>query len=120
VLAAHRVDVLGASIGSRQPVDGGAPLALDLFFVRDSAERALAPDDPRWRRVEAALHELLEAPERAPEGARELIRRKRTSGLKPRVTPAVPTKVEIDNDISDDYTVIDVITQDRPGVLHAI
>jgi [protein-PII] uridylyltransferase len=120
VLAAHRVDILGAHIGSRPPSEAGPGLALDLFFVRDSNERAISPDDKRWQRIEAQLEQLLAAPELDLDAPRALIEAKRSSGLKPRVTPGVPTEVTIDNHSSDDYTVIDVITMDRPGVLYAI
>ena len=34
--------------------------------------------------------------------------------------PRLPTKVEIDNEVSEDFTVIDVFTLDRVGVLFAI
>jgi len=36
------------------------------------------------------------------------------------VTPKVPTEIEVDNDVSADYSVIDVYTHDRLGVLYAI
>ena len=35
-------------------------------------------------------------------------------------TPEVPTELKIDNDVSRDFTVVEVITEDRPGVLYAI
>jgi len=34
--------------------------------------------------------------------------------------PRQPTKVEIDNQVSEDFTVIDVFTLDRVGILFAI
>jgi len=50
-----------------------------------------------------------------------LIAARRDRGaLKPRVTPEVPTEIEIDNEVAADFTVIDVFTQDRLGVLYAI
>ena len=33
-------------------------------------------------------------------------------------TPAVPTEVKIDNDVSRDFTVLEIVTEDRPGVLY--
>ena len=35
-------------------------------------------------------------------------------------TPVVPTECKIDNNVSRDFTVVEVITEDRPGVLYAI
>ena len=32
----------------------------------------------------------------------------------------MPTELKIDNDVSRDFTVVEVITEDRPGVLYAI
>jgi [protein-PII] uridylyltransferase len=46
--------------------------------------------------------------------------RREKSFLKPKKTPAVPTEIEIDNDVSEDFTVVDVYTHDRLGVLYAI
>ena len=37
-----------------------------------------------------------------------------------RVTPGVPTAVSVDNDASSKYTVVEVATRDRVGVLYAI
>ena len=36
------------------------------------------------------------------------------------MTPPVRTEIEVDNDVSSDFSVLDVYTQDRPGVLYAI
>jgi [protein-PII] uridylyltransferase len=32
----------------------------------------------------------------------------------------VPTELKIDNGVSRDFTVVEIITEDRPGVLYAI
>ncbi|MBT8492627.1 MAG: hypothetical protein KJO07_06170, partial [Deltaproteobacteria bacterium] len=49
-----------------------------------------------------------------------LIEKRRASGLKPRVTPAVGTLIVLDNEASSDYSVVEVFTKDVPGVLHSI
>jgi len=122
VLAAHRIDVLGAVVGTRrESPTGGDPLALDIFYVRDSQGRAIPPDDKRWAQAEADLIGLFDGARLRLDEAGPLIARKRPpSRLKPRVTPTVPTEIKIDNDISDGYTVVDVVTEDRVGVLYAI
>src|SRR5262249_14929778 len=35
-------------------------------------------------------------------------------------TPAVPTELKIDNGVSRDFTVVEIIAEDRPGLLYAI
>jgi len=44
----------------------------------------------------------------------------RPSVLGEKVVPRQPTTVDVDNQVSEDYTVIDVFTVDRVGVLFAI
>lgn len=48
---------------------------------------------------------------------------KRNSTVPPwavRHSPSVPTQVSVDNDASTRYTVVDVFTKDRVGLLHEI
>ncbi len=121
VLAAHRIDILGAVVGTRRESAAGDPLALDIFYVRDTCGRAIGPEDERWAKIEADLAGLFDNATLRVAEAGKLIERKRPkSGLKAKITPAVPTEIKIDNEISADYTVIDVVTQDRVGVLYAI
>jgi [protein-PII] uridylyltransferase len=125
-LAASRIDVLGAVIGAgRSPgVPAGAPgasrtLALDVFFVRDLAGRAIPAEDTRWDRFCEGLHALL-AGDLTHDAEMRLLAKRQRSGLTPRVTPGVTTRIKIDNDASAEATVVEVFTQDRVGVLHAI
>lgn len=120
-LAANRIDVLGAVIGSLEvPEAGGRPLALDVFFVRDLYGKAIPAEDGRWQRLHDDLGAVLRG-DRVGEAAADLLaRRRKPSGLGPRVTPGVPTQIIIHNDASADATVVEVFTRDRVGVLHAI
>lgn len=131
-LAANRIDVLGAVIGTghvpatpEDPRPGeasaasGRELALDVFFVRDLYGKAIPAEDSRWEGVRGDLHELL-AGQATLESEVQLLNKRQRSGLAPRVTPGVPTRVRIDNDASTEATVVEVFTQDRAGVLHAI
>ena len=125
-LAASRIDVLGAVIGvGRFPVPGAPPeapaqtLALDVFFVRDLTGRAIPEHDARWTRFRDGLHALLGG-DLGHEAEIRLLAKLQRSGLAPRVTPGVTTRIKIDNEASADATVIEVFTQDRAGVLHAI
>lgn len=117
-LSANKVDILEAVVGSRATGGAGDPaLALDLFYVRDGYGKAIPPDDPRWARIERDLRDLL-----AGASAKVLLakRRKASSALAPRQVPQVPTQIKVDNEVSEQFTVIDVSTQDRVGVLHTI
>ena len=79
--------------------------------------RAIAKDDPRWKSVEEDLRRVVAGDE---DVAALVERRREKSQLPPRITPEVVTEIQSDNDASDDFTVIDVYTQDRLGVLYAI
>jgi [protein-PII] uridylyltransferase len=114
VLVANRIDVAAAHIASRAGTPGEA---LDVFVVRDRQGRAIPAADPRWARVE---HELAGALRGEIDVDALVAARQERSFLKARVTPAVTTEIVIDNAVARDYTVLDVFTQDRPGVLYAI
>jgi len=47
-------------------------------------------------------------------------KRRRPSVLIEKVKPRFPTVIEIDNEVSDDYTVIDIYTHDKVGLLYSI
>ncbi len=111
VLAANRIDILGANI------HGSEGHALDVFYVRDRAGRAIPKDDSRWKSVEDDLRRVVAGEE---EVAALVERRREKSQLPPRVTPEVVTEIQSDNDASETFTVIDVYTQDRLGVLYTI
>jgi [protein-PII] uridylyltransferase len=120
VLVAHRVDVLSATITSRRiPGDAStAPRteAVDVFVTRDRYGRVIT-DEKRWAKIEEDLGRVLSGQvpvERVIEERRE------RGGLPERVVPAVVTEIEVDNNVSAEFSVVDVFTQDRPGVLYAI
>ncbi len=111
-LAAARLQVVGAQIYSWLD-DSGRVRALDLFWVRGSAEPgAVVAAVPR---LERDLGRLL-AGELEPT---ELVigRQPRTTRWSERPTPEVSTKVSFDNRAATDHTVIEVTTRDRPGLL---
>ncbi len=116
VLVANRVDVLDAQITSRAAEGGRGPEALDVFTTRDRYGRPIT-DPARWRRVEEDLARVLENKISVESLIEE---RRERSSLPERVVPQVKTEIEVDNEVSADFSVIDVYTQDRLGVLHAI
>jgi [protein-PII] uridylyltransferase len=115
VLLANRVDVVGANITSRAPA-GQAAEAIDVFTVRDRYGRTI-DDDARWRRVEEDLAAVLSS---RREVDALIAERTERSSLPQRVIPAVRTEIEVDNQVSSDFSVVDVYTQDRIGVLYTI
>ncbi|HEY5921697.1 MAG TPA: [protein-PII] uridylyltransferase [Kofleriaceae bacterium] len=117
-LTANRVDVLGAFLGHID-LPEQRRLVIDTFYVRDLKGEAIADDDPRWTRLTSDLRELLAgAPD--PGAVASLIAKRRPkSGMPKRVTPGVLTDVRIHDD-STQATIVEVFTQDRVGVLHAI
>jgi [protein-PII] uridylyltransferase len=117
VLYANRIEVVDAAIYSRKEADlAETPEALDLFRVRDTVGRPVT-DEARWKKVRADLDAVLTGKITA-----EMLvaARPRTESVAAWRTPAVPPECKIDNDVSRDFTVIEVIAEDRPGVLYAI
>ncbi|HEY7953733.1 MAG TPA: [protein-PII] uridylyltransferase [Polyangia bacterium] len=115
VLLASRVDVLAASITSRA-LGGGRAEALDVFTTRDRYGRPIT-DPKRWQRVEEDLERVLAGRATVEQVIEE---RRERSSLPERVVPAVRTEIEVDNEVSADFSVLDVFTQDRLGVLYTI
>jgi [protein-PII] uridylyltransferase len=117
VLYANRIEVIDAAIYSRQPTDAGeAPEALDVFRVRDSMGRPVTAE-ARWTKVSSDLEAVVSGRIKA-----EILvaGRPRTESVASWKTPVVPTECKIDNIVSRDFTIVEVITEDRPGVLYAI
>ena len=115
VLVANRIDIIGASINTRA-VGGIVVEALDMFTTRDRYGRAIT-DAARWQRVEGDLARVLSGAATVDQVIEE---RREKSSLPERVVPKVRTEIKVDNDVSTDYSVLDVYTQDRLGVLYTI
>ncbi len=118
VLAAHRLAITTASIHTRLRPDGRAE-ALDMFMVRSSSPgvegvvveasklAGILRDLERVVSGELDAHALLLARVAAPAWSR-------------RRSPDVRTEIVVDNAASPHFTVLDVFTRDRDGLLHAI
>jgi [protein-PII] uridylyltransferase len=112
-LTANNLNILSARITTRN-----SGIALDVFRVSHSGPTgAVALEEDRWILVERDLEqvitgrqdiaELVAAAHHIKYADRKFLRR-------------VATEVTIDNRTSEEYTVIDVFTQDRVGLLFAI
>jgi [protein-PII] uridylyltransferase len=118
VLFANRIDILDAAIYSREPQGpGDRGEALDIFRVRRPPDGAVT-DEGRLQAIRRDLEAVLEGSITV-----EKLVASRPVGplLYERAKPEVPpTEVKTDNEISRDFTVIDIFTEDRPGVLYNI
>ncbi len=112
-LTANNLNILSARITTR--TNG---IAMDVFRVSHQAGAgSMAMEDARWLRVERDLERviigeqdiaaLVAAAQQVQSAGRKFVRH-------------VPTEVTVDNRTSEQFTVIDVFTQDRVGLLFAI
>ena len=112
VMAANGVNILGAQINTSR--NGKV---LDILQV-NSPQGNVITDQHRWQKVEADMRLVSSmARSRWPNWLTSASGR---SLLTSRPAPRLPTKVEIDNEVSEDYTVIDIYTHDKVGLLYLI
>jgi [protein-PII] uridylyltransferase len=117
VLYANRIEVVDAAIYSRASSDPKDPAeALDIFRVRDAMGQAVT-DEAKWRKVRTDLEAVLTGKTKVTD---LVASRPKGDSVVAWKTPAVPTELKVDNGVSRDFTVVEVITEDRPGVLYAI
>lgn len=111
-LTANGINILSAQLFSR--ADG---VMIRAFQVSDGRGAALE-DEMVWRRFRDDLRGLV----LGQVNVRELIRSRRRDLLAkpPLLRGELHTRVEFDNVVSDRYTVIDIRTQDRLGLLYVI
>jgi len=111
VMAANGMNILGAQINT---CTNGK--VLDVLQV-NSPQGFVMTDEARWQRMEQDLLHVIQGKVRV----QTLVeRRKRPTLLTEKVKPRFPTVVEIDNEVSDEYTVLDIYTHDKVGLLYRI
>jgi len=111
VMAANGFNILGAQINTST-----TGKALDVLQV-NSPQGFAVTDESRWRRLQEDMCNVLEG--KVP--VQVLVeKRQKPSVLTERPRPRFPTRVEIDNEVSADYTVIDIYTHDKVGLLYRI
>jgi [protein-PII] uridylyltransferase len=114
VLAAHRLGIVGAEIYTRNRAAGME--AFDVFLV-SRAWKGGAVETALEQKLTEDLSARLSG-ELSPE---ELLSRLRAApAWSVKRSPDVPTEVLIDNETSSRFTVVDVFTRDRVGLLHVI
>jgi len=113
VMAANGLNILGAQIHT-----SSNGKALDILQV-NSPQRQLVTDGARWRKVEEDLQQVLSG--KAQVSALVEKRRKSTTLIeKSKPKSRFRAKVDIDNEVSADYTVIDIYADDKIGLLYQI
>jgi [protein-PII] uridylyltransferase len=111
VMAANGINILGAQINTSK--NGKV---LDILQV-NSPQGNLVTDAARWEKIEQDMRLVLHGEVQV---STLVARRKRPTLLTARPAPRFATKVEIDNEVSEEYTVIDILTHDKVGLLYLI
>jgi len=111
VMAANGMNILGAQIHTNKNAK-----VLDILQV-NSPQGFVITDEGRWSRLEADLRKVLMGEVRVET---LVAKRYRPSILTEKAKPTMPARVEIDNEVSSDYTVIDIYAHDKVGLLYSI
>ena len=111
VMAANGVNILGAQINTSR--NGKV---LDILQV-NSPQGLLITDEQRWQKVEGEMRQALHGEVKVTD---LVARRHRPTLLTARPVPRSATRIEIDNEVSADYTVLDIYTHDKVGLLYLI
>jgi [protein-PII] uridylyltransferase len=111
VLAAMRLDILNARIFTA--TDGRI---LDVFRVSHHGKPETVMSDAKWTKFRSTLEGVLEG----EIDVARLVASSGTSTLLQKRLPKVTTSVQIDNEAAEDFTIVEVFTADRIGVLFAI
>jgi [protein-PII] uridylyltransferase len=110
-MAANGINILGAQIHTS--TNGKA---LDVLQV-NSSQGFVITDESRWQRLQEDMRQVLEGKIRV---SVLVDKKQRPTLLTEKPKPKFPTRVEIDNEVSEGYTVIDIYTHDKVGLLYLI
>jgi [protein-PII] uridylyltransferase len=91
-------------------------MVLDRFCVHDP-DFAGEPPQHRLDEIKRTLSQSLLSPSSEQPSFRRVWN---VGGQRPLPMPGVPTRVNIDNKTSEQFTIIDIFTHDRTGLLYAI
>ena len=112
VMAANSINILGAQIHTRK-----SGTVLDILQV-NSPVGDIVDKPQKWQRVEEQLTEVIEGRRQV---ADLIVKHQEPEYLSSTPeTPRKPNRVEIDNEISDQYTVIEIFANDKVGLLYEI
>ncbi len=111
VFSALNFDILNARIFTAS--DGRI---LDVFRISHHGRAEIVTAEQKWLKFRAVLDGVLDG----KIDIARLVGSFKPSLLFQKRTPKVPTAINIDNDASDDFTIVEVFTEDRIGVLFTI
>jgi [protein-PII] uridylyltransferase len=110
-LTAQHLDILNARIFTSS--DGRI---LDVFRVSHHGRSELVMAEQKWAKFRTTLDEVLEG----RLNVARLVENSQRSAFLQRHVPKVATVIQIDNEASDNLTIVEVFTEDRIGVLFKI
>lgn len=110
VLAAWGMNIVKAAAFSNQ-----AGTVVDTFYFTDRF-RTLELNLPEWERFKASIHDVLLGKADLQKMLRDRLRAEKKTAPKVKVE----TQVEIDDTCSAQSTLVEVLAQDQPGLLHRI
>jgi [protein-PII] uridylyltransferase len=105
----------GMNIVKAAAFSNGVGIVVDRFFFTDRF-RTLELNLPEWERFKGSIHDVLVDKADLNRMLRDRLRSERNT--EPKVK--VDTRVEVDNECSVHSTLVEVIAQDQPGLLHRI
>lgn len=111
VMAANGINILGAQINT---LKNG--VALDILQVNSPSGKYIT-EDTKLKKIEADLADVIAGKAKVDALVKK---RMQPSILDLKAKPRVRTTVQIDNEVSDAYTVLDIHTQNRIGLLYDI
>ncbi|MEK6599112.1 MAG: [protein-PII] uridylyltransferase [Deltaproteobacteria bacterium] len=110
VMASNNINILGAQINTLR--NG---IVLDILQTNSSMGDVIT-DEYKWANVEKDMADVLTGNVLVE----RLVAKRGPSILDKKAKPRVHTRIEVDNEVSDAFTVIDIHTQDRIGLLYTI
>ncbi len=111
VMAANGVNILGAQIYTQK-----SGVALDILQVGRDGQ--IYDDERKWKNIEADLNSCLSGETIVA----DLVGKRGGPSIldKGAQAPQIPPKVSIDNEVSVEYTVIDITAKDKVGLLYQL
>ncbi len=111
VMAANGVNILGAQIYTQK-----SGVALDILQV--GRDGLIYDDERKWKNIEADLNSCLSGETIVA----DLVGKRGGPSIldKGAQAPQIPPKVSIDNEVSVEYTVIDITAKDKVGLLYQL
>ncbi len=111
VMAANAINILGAQIHTRSNGE-----ALDILQVVSSTGEVIE-NPQKWKKFEEELVMVIEGRARVE---KLVAKRRPPAFMTERPKPRFPNRIDIDNEVSSDYTVIDIFAHDKVGLLYNI